>query len=152
MSTKLTCMIPGACQPDRTRMSGGRVTDHQLSINSVHGVHGGPCLVLITSACRLDFTWKLRLCSLRRCRSFSVSLLSLSLIHIHLPFHRLARCRLAIRRITKFRATKDSRGASCESGCELNSIRRTGFAGVRSTRMEQLVDSFKTVARVSVSP
>lgn len=44
VSTKLACMIPGACQPDRTRMSGGRVTDHRLSINSVHGVHGGPRL------------------------------------------------------------------------------------------------------------
>lgn len=37
VSTKLACMIPGACQSDQTRMSGGRVTDHQLSINSVHG-------------------------------------------------------------------------------------------------------------------
>lgn len=44
VSTKLACTIPGACQPNRTRMSGGRVTDHQLSINSVHGVHGGPRL------------------------------------------------------------------------------------------------------------
>ena len=54
-------MIPGACQPDRTRMSGGHVTDHRLSINPVHGVHGGPRLISITSAYGLDFTCKLRL-------------------------------------------------------------------------------------------
>ena len=61
MSTKLACMIPGACQLDRTRMSGGHVTDHRLSINPVHGVHGGPRLISITSAYGLDFTCKLRL-------------------------------------------------------------------------------------------
>lgn len=42
-------------------MSGGHVTDHQLSINPVHGVHGGPRLISITSAYGLDFTCKLRL-------------------------------------------------------------------------------------------
>lgn len=54
-------MIPGACQPDRTRMSGGHVMDHRLSINPVHGVHGGLRLISITSAYGLDFTCKLRL-------------------------------------------------------------------------------------------
>lgn len=111
VGTKLACMIPGACQPDRTRMSGGRVTDHQLSINSVHGVYGGtPSLVLITSACQLDFTWKLRLCSLRRCVSLFFS--SSPVRRLAARSHRLMTT--TIQRIMKFCVTKDSRETSCE--------------------------------------
>jgi len=97
------------------------------------GTRGSPSLILITSACPLNFTWKLRLCSLRHCLSFSFSLC------LSRPPGLVTRRRLttmAMRRIMKFCVTKDSRETSWESGWKLNSIhrlRRTGFASVRST-------------------